>query len=262
MTAAHVRKTVGPKVHGTWNLHELLPRDMDFFVMLSSLAGVMGHRGQGNYGCGNIFQDYFASYRRSQGQRAMTIDIGYLLSVGFVAEHDEYVDHVKAMGLKVMHNSDLHGLLSMAMEPEPKHPAQVMCGLPHNSYSDKWYWINDDRFAGLRNQQAGHGGAGHGGGISLREELGRRGADEVGAAAELITQAMVERLAKLMMMPESDVDAGKPMSAYGVDSLVAVEVRNWIARETAVDVSVFDIMANVPMRALAGDLAARCKLLK
>lgn len=52
MTADHVRKTVGPKVHGTWNLHELLPRDMDFFVMLSSLAGVMGHRGQGNYGCG------------------------------------------------------------------------------------------------------------------------------------------------------------------------------------------------------------------
>lgn len=76
----------------------MLPKDMDFFVMLSSLAGVMGHRGQGNYGAGNIFQDDFASFRRSQGLPAMTIDIGYLLSVGFVAEHDEYVDHVKSMG--------------------------------------------------------------------------------------------------------------------------------------------------------------------
>ncbi|EKG12367.1 Beta-ketoacyl synthase [Macrophomina phaseolina MS6] len=89
MSAEHLRITVGPKVHGTWNLHDMLPKDLDFFVMLSSLAGVMGHRGQGNYGAGNIFQDYFANYRRSVGLRAMTIDIGYLLSVGFVAEHDE-----------------------------------------------------------------------------------------------------------------------------------------------------------------------------
>lgn len=267
MTSEHVRKTVGPKVHGTWNLHELLPRDMDFFVMLSSLAGVMGHRGQGNYGCGNIFQDYFASYRRSQGLRAMTIDIGYLLSVGFVAEHDEYVDHVKAMGLKVMHNSDLHGLLSIAMEEsqgtaQPNHPAQIMCGLPHNEYSESWYWINDDRFAGLRNQNHANASSNGGSTISLREELSRCSQEDAATATDLITSAMVERLAKLMMMPESDVDAGKPLSAYGVDSLVAVEVRNWIARETGVDVSVFDIMANVPMRALAGDLAGRCKLLK
>lgn len=203
----------------------------------------------------------------------MTIDIGYLLSVGFVAEHDEYVDHVKAMGLKVMHNSDLHGLLSVAMEeaqaatvaarPEQaRHPAQIMCGLPHNSYSESWYWINDDRFAALRNQHQSNASAGSGSAISLREELSRCGQDDRAAATDLITSAMVERLAKLMMMPESDVDAGKPLSAYGVDSLVAVEVRNWIARETGVDVSVFDIMANVPMRALAGDLAGRCKLLK
>lgn len=197
----------------------------------------------------------------------MTIDIGYLLSVGFVAEHDEYVDHVKAMGLKVMHNSDLHGLLSIAMEPsaeskQPHHPTQIMCGLPHNSYSESWYWINDDRFAGLRNQHQSNSSSGNGSTISLREELSRCSQEDMATATDLITSAMVERLAKLMMMPESDVDAGKPLSAYGVDSLVAVEVRNWIARETGVDVSVFDIMANVPMRALAGDLAGRCKLLK
>lgn len=201
----------------------------------------------------------------------MTIDIGYLLSVGFVAEHDEYVDHVKAMGLKVMHNSDLHGLLSIAMEPskttgnsqeEPHHPAQIMCGLPHNSYSESWYWINDNRFAALRNQHQANASGGGGSTISLREELSRCTHDDMATATDLITSAMVERLAKLMMMPESDVDAGKPLSAYGVDSLVAVEVRNWIARETGVDVSVFDIMANIPMRALAGDLASRCKLVK
>jgi aryl carrier-like protein len=198
----------------------------------------------------------------------MTIDIGYLLSVGFVAEHDEYVDHVKAMGLKVMHNSDLHGLLSIAMEQDqaattqPHHPTQIMCGLPHNEYPEAWYWIADDRFAALRNQHSSNSSSSAGGDVSLREELGRCGREDVATATDLITRALVGRLARLMMMPESDVDKGKPLSAYGVDSLVAVEVRNWIARETGVDVSVFDLMANIPMRALAGDLAGKCKLLK
>lgn len=57
------------------------------------------------------------------------------------------------------------------------------------------------------------------------------------------------------------VDPGKPLSAYGVDSLVAVEVRNWIAKEIQVELSVFDIMALVPMRQLAADLAAKSRLL-
>jgi acyl transferase domain-containing protein/NADPH:quinone reductase-like Zn-dependent oxidoreductase/SAM-dependent methyltransferase len=259
MTAENVRTTVGPKVNGTWNLHDLLPRDMDFFVMLSSLAGVMGHRGQGNYGCGNNFQDEFAAFRRSQGLPALTIDIGYLLSVGFVAEHDEYVDHVKAMGLKVMHTSDLHGLLSVAIEGPSHHPSQVMCGLPFNEHDDAWYWMADARFSALRNLAAGSS-TNTGQAISLREELTRCGTVSE-QAVQLITAAMMQRLASLMMIPEADIDAGRPLSAYGVDSLVAVEVRNWIAREMAVECSVFDVMQNVPITQLAQNLAEKSKLL-
>ncbi|GIZ43160.1 hypothetical protein CKM354_000639800 [Cercospora kikuchii] len=257
MTADDLRIPVGPKVHGTWNLHELLPQELDFFVMLSSLAGVMGHRGQGNYGCGNIFQDYFASYRRSLGLRAMTIDIGYLLSVGFVADNDQYVDHVKAMGLKVMHNSDLHGLIATAIEGSDAHPAQVMCGLPYNEYSPQWYWMDDNRFAGLRNLHGGKSSTASSA-TELKDELSR--CADLSTAVELISNAMAERLARLMMIPAADVDVNKPLSAYGVDSLVAVEVRNWIAKQMLVEVSVFEIMANVPMKQLAGDLAAKSKI--
>ncbi|TEA15218.1 Highly reducing polyketide synthase alt5 [Colletotrichum sidae] len=265
MTAADVRATVGPKVHGTLNLHDALPRSLDFFVMLSSLAGVMGHRGQGNYGCGNVFQDHLAAHRRALGLRAMTVDVGYLVSVGFVAEHDEYVDHVRAMGLRVMRTSDLHGLVATALEGSRAHPPQVMCGLPcgerrhDDDDDDKWYWIQDRRFANLRRTAAG-AGAGASAAVSLREELVRCGRAD-GEAADVVTAALVRRLAKLMMMPEDDVDAGKPLSAYGVDSLVAVEVRNYLSKEMAVDVSVFDIMANIPMRRLAADLAGKSKLL-
>lgn len=257
MTAEDLQITVGPKVHGTWNLHDLLPKELDFFIMLSSLAGVMGHRGQGNYGAGNIFQDYFSSYRRSLGLNAMTIDIGYLLSVGFVADNDQYVDHVKSMGLKVMHNSDLHGLVAIAMEGSDAHPAEVMCGLPFNEYDPKWYWMEDNRFSGLRTVANGTSSSSSSS-VSLKEELSR--SPDLNAAVDLISDAMAERLARLMMIPAADVDVNKPLSAYGVDSLVAVEVRNWIAKEILVETSVFELMANVPMRQLAGDLAAKSKV--
>jgi hypothetical protein len=163
------------------------------------------------------------------------------------------------MGLKVMHTSDLHGLLATAIEGPSQHPGQVMCGLPFNEHDDAWYWMADARFAALRNVAAGSS-ANAGQAISLREELTRCGtANE--EAVQLITAAIVQRLASLMMIPEADIDAGRPLSAYGVDSLVAVEVRNWVAREMAVEVSVFDVMQNVPMTQLAQNLAEKSKLL-
>jgi hypothetical protein len=51
-----------------WNLHHCLPRDMDFFILLSSVAGLVGNRGQANYAAGNTFQDALASHRVSLGR--------------------------------------------------------------------------------------------------------------------------------------------------------------------------------------------------
>lgn len=254
------------QVHGTWNLHELLPRDMDFFVMLSSLAGIAGHRGQGNYGAGNVFQDVMAAHRRGQGLPAMTIDISYLLSTGFVAEHDEFVENVKRMGLKLMQKNDFHGLMASTLEGPASLlengrpvPPQVMMGLPIGEYSEAWYWITDGKFAALLNQVKGKVN-GDGAGISLREELSRT--TDKRAAIDLICDALVERVAKLMMVPATDIDISKPLTSYGLDSLVAVEVRNWIAENIQVEVSVFEVMENTPMRQLATDLANRSKFLQ
>ena len=52
MTHQQWEGCIKPKVHGSWNLHEHLPIDMDFFVCLSSAAGVAGSLGQGNYAAG------------------------------------------------------------------------------------------------------------------------------------------------------------------------------------------------------------------
>ena len=58
-----------------------------------------------------------------------------------------------------------------------------------------------------------------------------------------------------------DIDTSKPLYHYGVDSLVAVEIRNWIMREIKSDISVFDILANIPISQLALTIAGKSKIL-
>ena len=60
-------KAVIPKVQGAWNLHNLLPKDMDFLVLFSSNSGTHGFYGQSNYASGNTFLDAFSQYRQSLG---------------------------------------------------------------------------------------------------------------------------------------------------------------------------------------------------
>jgi NAD(P)-dependent dehydrogenase (short-subunit alcohol dehydrogenase family) len=52
MTASDFQAAVRPKVNVTRNMHRLLPKDLDFFICMSSVAGIVGSRGQGNYNAG------------------------------------------------------------------------------------------------------------------------------------------------------------------------------------------------------------------
>ena len=47
-----------------------------------------------------------------------------------------------------------------------------------------------------------------------------------------------------------------------VDSLKAVEVRNWVFREIKADVSVFEILSPTPLSALSVKIAAKSKFIK
>ncbi len=61
------RAAIDPKVRGTLNVHEVFGDSLDFFVLLSSSAGIIGSFSQGNYCAGSTFEDAFASYRSGLG---------------------------------------------------------------------------------------------------------------------------------------------------------------------------------------------------
>jgi NADPH:quinone reductase-like Zn-dependent oxidoreductase/acyl carrier protein len=79
-------KVMGPKVAGSWTLHELtrgLP--LDFFVLFSSASSLLGSAGQGNYAAANTFMDALAHDRQAQGLPALSINWGAWAEVGMAA---------------------------------------------------------------------------------------------------------------------------------------------------------------------------------
>lgn len=82
MTYERWSQATSPKIQGSWNLHELMPHNLDFFIMLSSVAGIVGNGGQSNYCAGNTYQDQLAHYRRSLGLPGQVIDLGAIGGLG------------------------------------------------------------------------------------------------------------------------------------------------------------------------------------
>ena len=80
-------KVMAPKVQGAWNLHTLTQdKPLDFLVLFSSAASLLGSMAQANYAAANTFLDALAHYRRVQGLPGMSINWGAWSEIGMAAE--------------------------------------------------------------------------------------------------------------------------------------------------------------------------------
>ena len=99
MDMDRLKTAMAPKMSGAWNLHSMTTSSkLDFFVLFSSAASLIGSPGQGNYVAGNAFLEGLAHYRRAQSQPAMTIQWGRLTEVGYVARHAEVGERLERVG--------------------------------------------------------------------------------------------------------------------------------------------------------------------
>ena len=78
---------LAPKVAGAWNLHQLTcEQPLDFFILFSSAASLLGSPGQANHAAANAFLDALAHYRQAQGLTGLSLNWGAWTEIGAAAK--------------------------------------------------------------------------------------------------------------------------------------------------------------------------------
>ncbi|MEI6704839.1 MAG: SDR family NAD(P)-dependent oxidoreductase, partial [Deltaproteobacteria bacterium] len=120
--------SMGAKAFGAWHLHRLCAGiELDYFVLFSSAAGLLGGRGQGGYAAANSFLDSLAWLRRSQGLTAISIDWGPF-SGGGMAESSEMVRRViERQGFGFIPPDTMFSIMEHLLCPDLVSAAAVLC---------------------------------------------------------------------------------------------------------------------------------------
>ncbi|KAI0538759.1 putative polyketide synthase [Xylaria digitata] len=261
MTWDQWQAALNPKLLGTRNIDQLFGDQLDFYVMLSSGVGMVGNPSQSNYGAGGAYQDAIARHRASKGQAAVTIDLGVVQSVGVVAETAALEERLLKAGHQPLSEAEVIGLVEYAIRKPRRsvRTSQVGAGLMQAP-------VADPRFALLKSAvaQTGAGGAGgrtagSGKEVKLSEQIAQaKTADEATAAVQ---QAVVSKISDMFVIQESEINPSLPLSEYGVDSLVAVELRNWLVPNARIEMSIFDLLGSPSLFELAKSVVKRSKVL-
>ncbi len=85
------QRVMAPKVEGAWHLHQLTQHlPLDYFVMFSSAASLIGSAGQANYAAANAFLDALAHHRHAMGLVGLSINWGAWGQVGLAVRHQAH----------------------------------------------------------------------------------------------------------------------------------------------------------------------------
>ncbi|KAI6827416.1 polyketide synthase [Hortaea werneckii] len=278
MDKANWDAAVAPKVQGTWNLHHALP-NVDFFVMFRSNSGTLGSYGQANYAAANAFLDSFVQYRQNLGQAASVIDIGAVGDVGYVAETQVAAENMESMAGRLISEQDFLNCLQLAIarstptERRNKGPSTEADGyidlkqvillnssiLSMADPSNQIFWRKDPRMGIYRNVQRTSAESPTTDSNSLRRLVATLKADssiaDQAELAQTLARELSKQVATVLMLGEDEIDVDRSLTDVGMDSLVAIEMRNWWKQNLGVDVSVLELKDGRSILRL-GELAA------
>ncbi len=252
MDETTLERVLRPKVLGGWNLHrESLGLALDHFVLFSSLSSIFGHAGQANYAAANAALDGIAHERRALGLPATVINWGHLGEVGYLAQRDDLSARLERQGVLSFTVRQATECLAYAISShEPQLSVLRM---------DWTLWrglgITDHvppKFAHLLRSTTGAGEAG---------TLGVLSPTAIVAAAPAERRLLVERAvrvksAALLGIGAADLEASRPLLELGLDSLMAVELRNWIENQIGVGLPISALMRSAGIDCLVESICA------
>ncbi len=221
--------SLAPKLTGAWNLHSLtrhLP--LDFFLMFSSAASVIGSPGQANYAAANAFLDALALHRRRQGLPAVTINWGPWTEGG-LADTAERGGRLATRGLRSL--TAAQALAAMAQVLTAGAEQSVVLPVDIRRSQRLLTAIGPipllDELVGSAIEDAADS--------EIRRELL---ALEPGPRRRaLLEKHLLDQIAQVLRIPAEDIDSETPLHTLGFDSLMALELRNRLEASLGVTLS-------------------------
>jgi hypothetical protein len=279
MTVREFHETIGCKVKGTWNLHTASLSQhtpLDFFTLLSSLSGVIGRKGQANYAAANAFLDSFASYRQSMGLPASSVDLGVVEDVGYVAEHSSELQTSFDKDVWTpINESLLHQILRFSILQQTAKAtlnaasaSQLITGIAIPQPSTSPLLKRDPRFSSLYFGSASNSTQLAGSGNNDNESKAIRAfllslhSAQAAEHSSLLTSAVEILSAQFSssLRLSEPMEPAKPLASYGLDSLAAVEFRNWARMELGAELTTLEIMGATSLFALGERIIAKIKV--
>jgi aryl carrier-like protein len=240
---------MAPKVQGAWNLHTLTQNQpLDFFVLFSSAAALLGSAGQANYVAANAFLDALAFYRRSLGLPGMSINWGAWGEVGMLAKRQlgeqwrnkGVESFAPQQGLQV-----LEQLLGEA-------PIQVgVAAINWSRFLERQLTIKPfftDFSVAIQGL--------HGQSRVLTQDRGDFLHNTLVSyplveRQQLLESRLREQVAKVLGFSAAKLDMQESLTNLGLDSLTAIELRNRINNEMGVNLPVIKIIEGASISQLA-----------
>jgi polyketide synthase 12/epothilone polyketide synthase D len=225
-----LRKVMRPKVAGAWNLHRTTSgKGLDFFVMYSSAASLLGSPGQANYAAANAFMDALAEYRKARGLPALSVQWGTFAEVGMAAAQANRGERVAQRGMNSLSPRQGWKALGELLRGDAAQAGVVPL--------DVRQWV--EFYPHLAT-------------MARFKDLLRSGSDQPKGEAELVArlraasaverpvmmEALVrEQAAAVLKLEPSRIEKTTPLKTLGFDSLMGLELRNRLEGKLGVTLS-------------------------
>ncbi|KAI1133192.1 putative polyketide synthase [Nemania abortiva] len=249
-------KVASPKVQGAWNLHELYP-GLDFFVALSGMTGIVGNISQSVYTGTSTFLEAFVDYRLNQGLPAAVIHLPPVEDIGLVAELN-IGDRVRKSIGGILSGPQVLALVEGAI-------VGPISGLTAAGKSLTWSlasasdvpvfpWEQFEPLSVMRRQRT----------VSQRRSLANGSAEGTQDPAsldpsELLMETLTNRVAAVTAMDRDEITPTRSLMDYGLDSLISLDLRNWVRRNFDIDMSVEDINTSKDLKSIRDHIMANRK---